>query len=215
MKRIAFLGKTGSGKSSLVNALFGLDFPTGNTCATTLDLQSAEVVLRGLRGGPELYAQIVDTPGFAESQQTEANYRRLYSELLPSVDHVVWVVQSHPRVFRPDQEALIAVRDNFSASISLTVALTRADSIGPNNWDDIAGRPSAEQQESLRLQQENVFGKLAPYAPRLRRADIVPCAAPRGYGLSAIAEHIYDALRCTAVNRCGRLLRKLHSEERA
>ncbi|MFC9329589.1 GTPase family protein [Kitasatospora sp. NPDC057015] len=192
--RVAFLGKTGAGKSSLLNALFGLDLPTGNTSAVTMELHRVRVRLPDPDGGPDLPLEVVDTPGFAESRETEERYRRMFGELLPEVDHVVWVVQSHPRVFRPDQEALIALGD-LSARLPLTVALTRADTIGPGDWDTAANQPSPGQRTTLAEQSENVLGKLAPYAPTLRREAVVPCAPTRGYGLDALARCLHAAAR--------------------
>ncbi|MGW6918387.1 hypothetical protein ACWGB8_31915 [Kitasatospora sp. NPDC054939] len=137
---------------------------------------------------------MVDTPGFAESRETEERYRRLYGDLLPEVDHVVWVVQSHPRVFRPDQEALIALGE-LPAQLPMTVALTRADTIGPHDWDTAGNRPSPGQRTALSQQCDNVLGKLAPYAPTLRRGAVVPYAPVRGYGLDALARCLHTAAR--------------------
>ncbi|OLT18195.1 hypothetical protein BJF78_12210 [Pseudonocardia sp. CNS-139] len=191
--RIGFLGKTGAGKTSLVNALFGLEFRTGNYQATTMALQRSTVTLTV--SGRRVPVQVVDTPGLAESVETEPGYRRLYADLLPDLDHVVWVVAAHPRTFRADQEALIALRPAFPAGVAVTVALTRADTIGPNDWDVANGRPSPGQRESLDQQVANVLAKFGPYVASLRPADIVPCAAPRGYGLDHLIARIGAALQ--------------------
>ncbi|MET7421167.1 GTPase [Dactylosporangium sp. NPDC005555] len=187
--RVAFLGKCGSGKTSLVNALFGLDFKTGGYAATTLDLQREIVRIPGM---PEP-VEVVDTPGFAESVETEQQYRALYQSLLPTVDHIVWVTSCHPRVFRPDQEALVDLADAIGAT-GMTVVLTKADTIGPNDWDEAAGRPSPGQLVSLREQAGNVFAKFAPYSTALGIESIVWCATPTGWGLDVITEHIRAAL---------------------
>lgn len=188
-RRITFLGKCGSGKSSLFNALFGLDFDTGAYAATTLTLQRRAVRIPGV---PEP-VEVVDTPGFAESRESEPHYRELYRSLLPTVDHIVWVLTCHPRVFRPDQEALIALADSIG-SAGMTVVLTKADTIGPNDWDDVAGRPSAGQLVSLREQADNVLAKLGPYVPALTLDSIVWCATPTGWGLDVVTEHLRAAL---------------------
>jgi len=153
-----------------------------------MDLQYANVAVAGRR------FEIVDTPGFAESRETEEKYRELYRSLLPTADHLVWAVQSHPRVFRPDQEALIALAVGLLERVRTTVALTRADSIGPGDWDRLAGCPSSGQLLSLNEQTENVLGKLSPYLPSLTREDIVPCSPTTGYGLDALIDRIASAL---------------------
>jgi predicted GTPase len=196
--RIGFLGKTGAGKTSLVNALFGLNFRTGNYRATTMAPQRAAVTLTGDgHGVPARILDIIDTPGLAESIETEPTYRRLYAELLPELDHVVWVVSAHPRTFRVDQEALIALRPAFHQGITTTVALTRADTIGPNDWDVAGNCPSPGQRDSLEQQVANLVAKFAPYLESLRAHDIVPCAAPLGYGLN----HLIDRIRAAVPAR--------------
>ncbi|MER5971263.1 GTPase [Streptomyces sp. NPDC002055] len=187
--RIAFLGKCGAGKSSLINALFGLDLETGRFQATTLDLHHVPAVLR-TAGHGALPVDVVDTPGYAESQETEEAYRDLYTALLPRLDHAVWVVQAHPRAFRPDQEALRALAHTLGPHTGVTVAITRADTIGPGDWDHAARRPSPGQRLALTQQVGNVYGKLAPYLPALTEGDIIPCSTTEQYGLDTLTEHI-------------------------
>ncbi|MFF3765128.1 GTPase [Streptomyces sp. NPDC001922] len=187
--RIAFLGKCGAGKSSLINALFGLDLETGRFQATTLDLHHVPAVLR-TTGHGALPVDVVDTPGYAESQETEEAYRELYTALLPRLDHAVWVVQAHPRAFRPDQEALRALAHTLGPHTGVTVAITRADTIGPGDWDHAARRPSPGQRVALTQQVGNVYGKLAPYLPALTEGDIIPCSTTEQYGLDTLTEHI-------------------------
>lgn len=187
--RVAFLGKCGAGKSSLINSLFHLNLDTGRFEATTLDLQHVNVHLP-TGHGEALPVEIVDTPGFAESQDTEEAYRRLYSALLPTVDHLVWVVAAHPRAFRPDQEALQTLAHTISPRTGVTVVITRADTIGPGGWDHAARRPSEGQRIALREQVGNVLGKLVPYLPRLTEDDIVPCSTTQHYALDSVTEHI-------------------------
>ncbi|MFF3686837.1 GTPase [Streptomyces sp. NPDC002187] len=187
--RVAFLGKCGAGKTSLINSLFHLDLDTGRFEATTLDLQYVDVHLP-TGHGEAAPIEIVDTPGFAESQDTEEAYRRIYSALLPTVDHLVWVVAAHPRAFRPDQEALKALAHTIGPRTGVTVVITRADTIGPGGWDSTAHRPSEGQCVALREQVGNVLGKLAPYLPRLTEDDIVPCSTTQHYALDSVTEHI-------------------------
>jgi hypothetical protein len=74
-------------------------------------------------------------------------------------------MQSHPRVFRPDQEALIGLADNLPPAIRVTVALTHADSIGPGDWDRETSRPGPGQAQALAEQVANVLGKLSLALP--------------------------------------------------
>ena len=85
--RIGVFGKTGAGKSSLCNALFGQDVcPIGDVEACTRNPQ--EVFLNMDEKGIKL----VDVPGVGESQERDKEYGELYASLLPELDVVLWLL---------------------------------------------------------------------------------------------------------------------------
>jgi small GTP-binding protein len=75
--KIGVFGKTGVGKSSLCNALFGQDIcPISDVEACTRDTQ--EVLLKTSGKGIKL----LDVPGVGESQDRDEEYGKLYAKLL-------------------------------------------------------------------------------------------------------------------------------------
>src|SRR4030095_15859318 len=110
------------------NALFGLKLHTDDATAGTLQVRTVPVTVG--HGWPKvMQLSVVDMPGFAESRKTESRYRKLYARELPKATHVVWVVQAHPRVFRPDEVALYDLTKCIDPTARVTVALTHIDTL--------------------------------------------------------------------------------------
>ncbi|EOY6981529.1 TPA: GTPase family protein [Yersinia enterocolitica] len=95
---IGIMGKTGSGKSSLCNALFaGEVSPVSDVVACTRDplrfsLQVGERVMT-----------LVDLPGVGESSLRDAEYAALYQEQLPQLDLVLWLIKGDDRALAVDE----------------------------------------------------------------------------------------------------------------
>ena len=96
--RVGVFGKTGVGKSSLCNALFGTDIcPISDVEACTRDTQ--EVLLKMGTNGIKL----IDVPGVGESTMRDEEYGKLYSKLLPELDLVLWLIKSDDRALASDE----------------------------------------------------------------------------------------------------------------
>jgi predicted GTPase len=184
-RTIIFMGKTGAGKSSLINASFGLSLFTDNAQAATRGVTEAPVHLpaSGLHRGRR--ATVIDTPGFAESLEREPEYIALYREVLPRVTDVVWTVQAHPRVYRPDEVMFAQIGDFIPRSATVLLALTHVDTLAGAAWDTERNSPSAQQRHAIDEVAAELVRILGEFWP-LTRADVVPCASNRHFGLAAL-----------------------------
>ena len=96
---IAFLGKTGVGKSSLCNALFGEQIcEISDIKACTRDTKKIVLDL----GGKGL--TLMDVPGVGESNERDKEYAELYANLLPELDLVLWVLKADDRAYSSDEK---------------------------------------------------------------------------------------------------------------
>ncbi|WP_407821794.1 GTPase family protein [Citrobacter portucalensis] len=95
---IGIMGKTGVGKSSLCNALFADNVsPVSDVTACTRDplcfrLQVGEHAMT-----------IVDLPGVGESERRDVEYAELYSQQLPRLDLVLWLIKADDRALAVDE----------------------------------------------------------------------------------------------------------------
>ena len=89
---IGLFGKTGAGKSSLCNALFGQDVcAIDDVAACTRDPQT---ILLNMGGNG---IRLIDVPGVGESAEEDRVCETLYGDLLPTLDMVLWLVKADDR----------------------------------------------------------------------------------------------------------------------
>lgn len=147
---VALAGGTGSGKSSLINALVGDDVVRTGIVRPTTD-EATAVVPSHLRGSVAPHAArlgidhqvtfdadspvvLIDLPDF---DSIEEAHRRIVSEVLPVVDAVVWV-------FDPEKYADPDIHRSFLASLApyaeqFVFVLNKADSVPPDDVDTMLG----------------------------------------------------------------------------
>lgn len=121
---IGIMGKTGTGKSSLCNALFqGEVTPVSNVDSCTRD------VLRfRLRNGNHSL-MIVDLPGVGESEQRDEEYTALYRRILPELDMVLWAIKADDRAMSVDEHFYRRVMLAYQHRVLFVV--NQADKIEP------------------------------------------------------------------------------------
>lgn len=184
--KIGVFGKTGAGKSSLVNAIFGQDVcPVSDVEACTREIQEANV------GGIIL----VDCPGIAESKEKDEEYYKLYSDLIPTMDAIIWVLQGDNRSYGPDIEFYELLRECFKTNegeknAPIYFALNQVDKIEPfREWDVDTCQPGPKQAQNIKAKVENV-------AAIFKTASnmVIPVSAVERYNLSELIAALLNSL---------------------
>ena len=94
---IGIMGKSGTGKSSLCNAIF-----QSRICAThPLNGCTRQAHRLTLQIG-ERRMTLVDLPGIGETPQHDQEYRELYRQLLPELDLIIWILRADERAYAAD-----------------------------------------------------------------------------------------------------------------
>ncbi len=184
--RIGFLGKTGAGKSTLCNVLFGKDIsPVSAVVAGTRAPQ--EAMLETERGSITL----VDLPGVGESVGHDREYRDLYAELLPALDLVLWLIKADDRALAIDKEFYRnLVRPHMDQGKPLIFVITQVEKMEPmREWDYSLHRPSAAIQKNIDLKRTHVADVFG-----VPRRTVVAVSANEHYQLLELVESMIHEL---------------------
>lgn len=184
--RIGVFGKTGVGKSSLCNALFGTDIcPISDVEACTRDTQ--EVLLNmGNKG-----IKLIDVPGVGESTIRDEEYGKLYSKLLPELDLVLWLIKSDDRALASDENFYKnVVRPHIDEGKPFFFVLNQVDKIEPfREWDEDKHEPGPKQFQNIHRKIDDI-AKFFDIAP----SKVIPISANEKYNLTKLVDEFVRAL---------------------
>ncbi|WP_145585149.1 GTPase family protein [Yersinia intermedia] len=156
---IGIMGKTGSGKSSLCNALFqGEVTPVSDVNACTRD------VLRFRLSSGDHSLILVDLPGVGESELRDSEYESLYRRTLPELDLILWVIKADDRAFSVDECFYRRVMTGYQQRVLFVV--NQADKIEPSHeWYVSGNAPSPHQLANIEARLESIRQLFSPHHP--------------------------------------------------
>lgn len=150
--QIAIIGFTGVGKSSTLNALFNAGRPTSDVHACT---QQATPVLGNIEPytGSKGVVEIYDMPGLGEDIDKDPEFYKIYAEVLPKVDVIIWTFHASDRVMAPMQQAISQLQRMIGSNFTkkLLFAINKADAAAPgeSDWNIKFNVPSEMQKKNL------------------------------------------------------------------
>jgi len=185
--KVGVFGKTGVGKSSLCNALFGQDICViSDVESCTRDPQ--EVLLN--IGGKGI--KLVDLPGIGENEARNAEYAMLYNSFLPELDLVLWVIKGDDRAFSTDSEFYENIVKPYvnEQKLPFFFVVNQVDKIEPfREWDISAHKPGINQSANIDKKIEAV-GRAFKYPKK----NVIAISANEKYGLVDLVDTIAYAL---------------------
>ncbi len=192
--KIAFIGKTKSGKSSLVKSLFGFDLHIDKQDESEEIALAMRIHNKDKKFG-DIYDSFVvmDTPGFASFYEDDEFYIPFYQYVLSELDYLVWVVQGNTRSDRADQEMVLRLKPFIRPETKCILCVNMVDKIGGEynkNWDNKTNMPNDVMnnlivQRSYALQQK--FDEI-----NFQISDIVTCSVTKRFGIDNLFKIIID-----------------------
>lgn len=181
--QVVFLGKSGYGKSSIINAMVGRKLmETSDVAACTRVVQSVEYELR-----PGHYLSLADLPGLGESQVRDDEYLELYRSILRKSDVLVYLVRADNRDFSIDQRAFERLFQQNGQREKVIIVINGCDKIEPIHRQG-GRKPTPLQQENI----DRKISDLRSVFPGVER--IVPCSAETGWNMEMLAQTIMRTL---------------------
>lgn len=194
---IGLMGKTGAGKSSLINALFQSSLsPVSDVSGCTRQAQRFSLVIHNHT------LTFIDLPGVGESLERDNEYHALYRTLLPELDFIIWVLKADDRAWSSDEHCyrFLTEQCGYHPERFLFV-LNQADKIEPcRQWDVCNHQPSPEQAANLASKREAVIAAFNPHHP------VMVVSAVENYQLTELAEQLIQALPAKASSGVARQL---------
>lgn len=182
---IAVIGKTGVGKTSTINALFGTDWKISHIRAATKEEQV--FIYENDRGR----LKISDLPGFGEDIDTEDIHRAIYERVLNECDVALLVLKADTRDMLEVQRTLRDVVGHSLGGLSkrIVVGLNQIDLVYPGDWLEGPNIPSADQEKNIKKiisQRIKSIKKVCSIKP----SNVVAYSASKRYHLA----HLFAAM---------------------
>lgn len=193
--RVAVIGQSGVGKSTTLNAVFGLSNYTSDIAEGTTEI--VEKVFP-MRNGFNL--SIYDMPGLNNDVDKDIEYEKLYQKILPGCDVIVYIINAHSKDFGEDcrilKEVVLPICNTNHVRENLILAINKIDTIGesydPNDpelrWDVFENKPTTKLEGFIKTKLGDIIDKLIDEhlvgsAQALKASQVVFYSAIYNYNL--------------------------------
>ncbi len=186
--KVAIIGFTGVGKSSTLNALFNAGQKTSHVRACTKKATSFIGNLEPYTGSKGTI-NIYDMPGLGESIIQDEKYYKIYADILPCVDVIIWLFHSGDRAMTPMQNAISRLMNTIGSGFTkkLVFAVNKADAIAPGecDWNEKFNIPSQEQKKNLKEFEQYILERIHDVLPKWN-GSIISYSAKRRFHLEQL-----------------------------
>lgn len=158
---ITFFGKTGVGKSTTLNKLFGLKLDTDHSIACTREPCVLYLERNKYLELPFEKIRVIDMPGIGESIEADESYLPFYKEWIPKTHTLVWITQADTRAYKRDEMFLTKLSPLFRPSLHFILALNKVDYVGVDENEESFHKglrePSKAQLKVLTEKMNDVY----------------------------------------------------------
>lgn len=184
---VGVLGKTGVGKSSLCNALFGKNTAEVNDVeACTRNPQEVLLPFAGEKG-----VKLIDCPGVGENTVRDEEYKALYRGLIPTFDLILWVIKADDRALSIEETFYKnIVKPTMKVDLPFIVAVNQVDKMEPyREWDIARSIPGPTQATNIEQKVKNVQNLF-----NLIDRKVFEVSATENYNLEKLVDEIVRLL---------------------
>lgn len=132
---IGVIGVSGTGKSSVINAMFKTTLAISHTRACTKEFRAIEMGMKVLKGPAKddpISLIVVDAPGLGEDVRKDPEYIEEYLHRLPECDVILWLLAARNRGMSLDQQYLKRLAQFHDR---IVFGLNQIDIVHPMNWE--------------------------------------------------------------------------------
>lgn len=169
--RVAIIGQAGVGKSTTINQLFLLNSEEKlETSDITEGTTKVTEKIFPIRDGFNL--SVYDMPGLNKDPEKDKKYEKMYREILPKCDVIVYVIAANRRDFGEDcrilKEVCLPICNQENIMDRFILAINKLDVIGesvdPDNidyqWDYQSNKPTGELKKIVKTRLSDIIDKL-------------------------------------------------------
>lgn len=197
---VLFIGKTGYGKSSTINAFAGFDVcDVSDVAACTRHAESVEYSIREGH-----YLGLVDMPGVGESRNKDEAYLRLYGDHIAKADAIVYVVRADCRDFAVDERVFKRLLSEPETRNKTIVAMNQSDQLA-TDWKKKDPEPSPAMKKLIAAKKREVISSLPG------TEQVIAYSAARNWGLDKLSKAIVTRLveASTGASQASRRIRQV------
>lgn len=172
--KVAVIGQSGVGKSTTINAVFGVNNYVSDIAEGTTNIEEQTFDIDGH------YKMIFyDTPGLNNDIDKDKKYLKMYEEILPQCDVIMYIINAATRNFGEDcrilKEHIIPLCSEKGIMQNIIIAINKIDAIGESDsdnpeskWDIVKNEPTLHLENLIeqrlkdmcaKMVQENLLGR--------------------------------------------------------